>query len=101
MATENVRAWLETVTIPTYGVGAPDRNPMFLEKRIYQGSSGAVYPFPVIDRIFDEKRDQEWDAVYLENAYLKIMLLPQLGGRVQMALDKTNGYHFVYYQHVI
>jgi hypothetical protein len=34
---------------------------------------------------------------FLENRYLKIMILPEIGGRVQMALDKTNGYHFVYY----
>ena len=96
-----VQAWRETVTIPTYGIGAPDRNPMFLEKRVYQGSSGAVYPLPVIDRIEDNCVDQNWDAVFLENEYLKIMILPQLGGRVQMALDKTNHYHFVYYNRVI
>lgn len=35
-----VRIWEETVTIPTYEVGEPDKNPMFLEKRVYQGSSG-------------------------------------------------------------
>ncbi|HEX9045610.1 MAG TPA: DUF5107 domain-containing protein [Verrucomicrobiae bacterium] len=29
------------------------------------------------------------------------MILPELGGRVQMALDKTNGYHFIYYNRVI
>ena len=34
----------ENVLIPTYGCGKPDRNPMFLEKRVYQGSSGKVYP---------------------------------------------------------
>ncbi|MFG0252777.1 MAG: DUF5107 domain-containing protein, partial [Phycisphaerales bacterium JB038] len=87
--------------IPTYQVGEPDRNPMFLDKRVYQGSSGAVYPHAVIDHIDDTAQEVEWDAVYLENDYLRIMILPQLGGRVQMALDKTNGYHFVYYNRVI
>lgn len=96
-----VEVWRETVTIPTYGVGAPDKNPMFLEKRVYQGSSGRVYPYPVIDQILDEKKDKEYQAVFLENDYLKIMLLPELGGRVQRAYDKTNGYDFVYYNHVI
>ena len=86
-----VRAWAETVIIPTYAVGQPDRNPMFLEKRVYQGSSGVVYPYPVIDRVFDEKAEQPYTAVFLENRYLRIMILPELGGRVQMALDKTNG----------
>jgi len=101
MADEQVRVWEETVTIPTYGIGKPDKNPMFLEKRVYQGSSGVVYPHPVIDRVDDEKEDRDYKAVFLENRYLKIMLLPELGGRVQMALDKTNDYHFIYYNRVI
>jgi len=91
----------ERVTIPTYPVGMPEKNPMFLEKCVYQGSSGVVYPYPIIERVSDEKHDQEWTAIWLENRYLKIMLLPELGGRVQMALDKTNGHHFVYYNQVI
>lgn len=96
-----VHIWEEDVVIPTYGVGEPNKNPMFLEKRVYQGSSGVVYPYPVIDSISDEKEDRTWRAVYLENEYLKVMVLPELGGRVQMALDKTNGYHFVYHNRVI
>jgi len=98
---DEVHAWAEQTRIPTYKIGTPDKNPMFLEKRVYQGSSGVVYPHPVIDRIFDDKEDKEYTAVYIENRYLKIMILPELGGRVQMALDKTNGYHFVYYNRVI
>jgi tetratricopeptide (TPR) repeat protein len=101
MNPSEVRVWQETVIIPTYGIGEPDRNPMFLEKRVYQGSSGVVYPYPVIDRIDDEKTDRPWQAVYLENEYLKIMILPELGGRIQMALDKTCDYHFVYHNRVI
>lgn len=69
---EAVKVWEEEVIIPTYQVGKPNKNPMFLEKR-----------------------------VYLENEYLKIMILPELGGRIQRAYDKTNGYDFVYYNHVI
>ena len=101
MDIDQVNCWAETVTIPTYQIGVPDKNPMFLEKRVYQGSSGVVYPYPVIDRVFDEKEDKQYTAVFLENRYLKVMILPEIGGRVQMALDKTNGYHFVYYNQVI
>ncbi len=96
-----VRAWYEKVTIPTYGIGMPEKNPMFLEKRVYQGSSGAVYPHPVVEKISDEKIDKEWNAIYLENDFIKIMILPELGGRVQMAYDKTKQRHFVYYNQVI
>jgi tetratricopeptide (TPR) repeat protein len=98
---DEVKAWAERVNIPTYKIGSPDKNPMFLEKRVYQGSSGVVYPHPIIDRVYDEKEDKEYTALYLENRYLKIMILPELGGRVQMALDKTNGYYFIYYNRVI
>ena len=94
-------AWNEKVIIPTYGIGKPEKNPMFLEKRVYQGSSGVVYPHPVIEKILDEKVDKEWNAVFLENQYLKIMILPELGGRVQMAYDKTKERHFIYYNQVI
>ncbi|WP_295124865.1 DUF5107 domain-containing protein [uncultured Chitinophaga sp.] len=96
-----VKVWVEEVIIPTYPAGKPDKNPMFLEKRVYQGSSGVVYPHPVVDKISDEKTDQSYTAVYLENEYVKIMVLPQLGGRIQMAYDKVKQRHFVYYNQVI
>ncbi len=96
-----VKAWRELVTIPTYEVGKPEKNPMFLEKRVYQGSSGVVYPYPVIETISDEKKDVVYQAIWLENEYIKVMVLPELGGRVQMAYDKIAQRHFVYYNHVI
>ena len=98
---QRARVRVEKVVIPTYGVGKPDKNPMFLEKRVYQGSSGKVYPLPVTESISDEKRDQTYTAVFLENDYLLVMVLPELGGRIQRALDKTNGYDFVYYNEVV
>ncbi|CAL1516318.1 DUF5107 domain-containing protein [Chitinophaga sp. MM2321] len=96
-----VEIWEEEVIIPTYPVGKPEKNPLFLEKRVYQGSSGTVYPNPVIEKIYDEKIEQKYRAVFLENKYLKIMILPELGGRVQMAFDKVKQRHFVYYNQVI
>ena len=71
-----VQVWEEIVSIPTYGVGAPDKNPLFLEKRVYQGSSGKVYPHPVIDKIYDTPEPKQYKAVFLENDYLQIMILP-------------------------
>jgi tetratricopeptide (TPR) repeat protein len=74
---------------------------MFIENRVYQGSSGKVYPLPFIDRIAEQRQPVEWDAIYLENAFLSVMILPQLGGRIHAGLDKTNGYDFFYRQDVI
>lgn len=96
-----VNVWEENIVIPTYEAGKPDKNPLFLEKRVYQGSSGKVYPHSVIDKISDTKTDKTYKAVFLENDYLKIMILPELGGRVQRAYDKTRNYDFVYYNRVI
>ncbi|WMJ89737.1 DUF5107 domain-containing protein [Anaerocolumna sp. MB42-C2] len=97
----SVKVWEEVVTIPTYEIGEPGKNPIFSEKRVYQGSSGKVYPYPVIEKISDKKVDKEYHAIYLENQYIKVMILPELGGRIQRAYDKTNDYDFVYYNHVI
>ena len=96
-----VKAWIEKVSIPTYKVGPPEKNPMFLEKRVYQGSSGVVYPHPVIEKIADQKEAQEYTAIYLENEYLLIMVLPEIGGRIQRAYDKIRKRDFVYYNQVI
>lgn len=101
MHKEEVKAWIEDIVIPTYPVGVPEKNPMFLEKRVYQGSSGVVYPYAVVEKIHDEKIDKIYKAVFLENRYLKIMILPELGGRIQMAYDKVMHRHFVYYNQVI
>ncbi len=98
---KEVMIWKEKVTIPTYGVSEPDTNPRFYEKRAYQGSTGKVYPLPVTEKIYDEKHDVIYNAVFLENDYLRIMFLPELGGRIQRATDKTNNYDFVYYNQVI
>jgi tetratricopeptide (TPR) repeat protein len=97
----DAKAWVEKVSIPTYKIGRPEKNPMFLEKRVYQGSSGVVYPHPVIEHIDDKKTDQEYTAVFLENEYLKIMILPELGGRIQRAYDKVKERDFIYYNRVI
>ncbi len=98
---KKVKIWEEEILLPTYGIGQPEKNPMFLEKRVYQGSSGVVYPYPVVEKIEDTCENKLYKAVYLENEYLKIMILPELGGRIQMAYDKLKERHFIYYNHVI
>jgi tetratricopeptide (TPR) repeat protein len=96
-----VKAWAEPVVIPTYHPLPPDKNPMFLEKRVYQGSSGRVYPLPFTDRIATDAVEHTWQAVHLENEFLRVMVLPEIGGRIHVGVDKTNGYDFFYRQNVI
>ncbi len=96
-----VRFWTDDLVIPTYLPAPPDRNPMFLEKRVYQGSSGRVYPLPFTDRIAEKPVAKKWQALWIENEFLRVLVLPELGGRIHAILDKTNGYDLIYNQHVI
>ena len=90
------------MALKTYPVGAPEKNPMFFEKRVYQGSCGKVYPVPFIDKVMDEPVMKEYDAVTLENDYTRVVLLPELGGRIYIGQDKTNNdYDFFYRNDVI
>jgi tetratricopeptide (TPR) repeat protein len=90
------------ISIPTYELGKPEVNPMFFEKRVYQGSSGKVYPVPFIDKVYDHKEDKNYDAAILENEFVKLVMLPEIGGRIFEAQDKTNNnYNFFYKQKVI
>ncbi len=98
---EKVKLWSEDVVIPTYEAGKASKLPMFLEKRVYQGSSGRVYPHAVRESISDEKTDKSYTAVYLENEYLLVMVLPEIGGKIHRIYDKTNGYDAVYHNEVI
>lgn len=96
-----VKAWHEVVMLPTYEIGSEEKNPVFLEKRVYQGSSGSVYPYPVVEKISDTKADKAYNAYFIENEYIKVMILPELGGRIHMAYDKVKQRHFVYYNQVV
>jgi hypothetical protein len=60
------------------------------------GSSDGVYPLPFIDRIKANALKHERAAVHIENHYLHIIILPELGGRIYAAIDKINGYDFIY-----
>lgn len=96
-----VAVWREPVVIDTYAPAAPDRYPAYLEHRVYQGSSGRIYPLPFHERIEPGKRQREWNAIHLENEWVRLMVLPELGGRIHVGLDTSNGYDFFYRNNVI
>lgn len=97
-----VKAEIISQTIPTYQMGKPEVNPVFFEKRVYQGSSGKVYPVPFIDKVYDKKVDLNYKTAILENDFVRLVMLPEIGGRIFEAQDKSNGnYDFFYKQEVI
>jgi tetratricopeptide (TPR) repeat protein len=96
-----VQVRVEDLVLPTYLPAPPDKNPMFLEKRVYQGSSGKVYPLPFTDRIAEKPVDRKWKAIWIENEFIRVLVLPEIGGRIHAFQDKTNGYDLIYRQPVI
>jgi len=101
MKSTSVKVQKGDLVLPTYLPAPPDKNPMFLEKRVYQGSSGKVYPLPFTDRIAEKLVSRKWKAVWIENEFLRVLILPEIGGRIHAILDKTNGYDLIYNQPVI
>ncbi|WP_374976089.1 DUF5107 domain-containing protein [Microbacterium trichothecenolyticum] len=101
LAAGGVACWSEPLWIDTYEPGEPDPYPLFLDRRVYQGSSGKVYPLPMIDSVAHEKAPRAWQAIHLENAFVRLALLPEIGGRIHIGYDKVAGYDFFYRNNVI
>lgn len=95
------KMWIDHIDLPTYQAGEANKNPLFLEKRVYQGSSGKIYPLAFIDSISKTKVLKRYEVIYLENDYIKVMIMPEMGGKIYRAIDKTNDYDFVYYNQVV
>jgi len=98
---EEVRIWKAPVVIPTYEPQPPDKNPLFFRSRVIQGSDGNLYPGKMRDCLSDTKVDKTYTGLYLENKFIKLMILPEHGGKVQYIYDKTNNYKVVYHNRVI
>ena len=100
-----VRAWQGTVTIPTYP-WQEDPYPKFqaleASPKLSTTVEGAItYPYTMQDHLLRTKADRTYKALFLENEYLKITCLPELGGRLHSVLDKTEGKEMFHLNHVI
>ena len=85
-AAAQVRAWEEHVVIPTYPLHPDDVNPHFAA---LEGTS--IYPYTMQDHFSTTRVDRSYRAVFLENEYLRVMCLPEIGGRIQSVFDKRTG----------
>src|SRR5208282_407399 len=77
-----VNIWEAPLVLPTYETGPADLEPMFYAGRDYQGAQGAIYPYGLYDNLLDVRNDKTYQADFLENQYVKICVLPELGGRI-------------------
>lgn len=90
------RIWEEKIIIPTYLLGEEDPFPPF-----QRGGDSAIYPYTMLDDITDERVDWEYKAVILENEFLRLIVLPELGGRLYSAYDKIGKREVFYRNNVV
>ena len=84
----------------TYAYSEPDPVPVFARP----GSGGRgerLYPYFCFDGFSRIAIDKAWNVVRLENPYLAVSVLPQVGGKVWGATDKSDGADFIYTNHVM
>jgi tetratricopeptide (TPR) repeat protein len=80
-----------TKVFTTYGFSDPNPIP----------DAGRVYPYFRFDGYTDKPSQKEWKTVELENDYIKVMILPEIGGKIWAAWEKSTGKPFIYYNHVV
>ena len=98
---EQIKIYEKEIIIPTYMVNEPDKVPYFYTGRAYQGAQGRVYPYAFDGNLTDEKKDVAYKGLFIENKFIEICLLPELGGRLYYMIDKSNGYNVIYRNNVI
>jgi tetratricopeptide (TPR) repeat protein len=86
------RVWDSTFAWPSYVEGLPDPNPPF----DYYGIGRINYPYTIRDNLTDRREPHDWRALYLENAYLRCVVLPDVGGHLYSCTDKVNGEEMFY-----
>ena len=86
----------ENRIIKTYPFSDPDPVPILARSR-----NAATYPYFRFDGFSSAGRDQEWKVVRLENAFIKVYVLPQAGGKIWGAVEKSTGKDFIYLNEVM
>ena len=93
---------VESLVIPTYPEPAKEEMPLFAEYHVHQRSTGRPYPNKAtLDVGRQHRQDKTYTVVHMENEYLDVLIMPEIGGKIYAAKDKTTGYDFFYRQHVV
>jgi tetratricopeptide (TPR) repeat protein len=91
-----VSAWQDELPLKTYLLGPDDPNPPW-----HRTGMSRVYPYPMQDNLTDEVKVVHYKALHLENEYLHLIVLPQLGGRVYSLYDKIARREVFYRNNVV
>ena len=84
-----------TETIKTHPYGDPDPVPIFIRSSMW-GLGARLYPYHFFDGFSKDGVDKDWKVVTLENPYIEVSVLPEVGGKVWGATEKSTGLEFIY-----
>lgn len=91
---QEARVFEKKVAFKTYPFSDPSPIPAFAYKP-------DIYPYFKYEGYSVEGKEQEWKLVTLENDYLSVTVMPEIGGRVWGAKEKSTGYDFIYENEVV
>lgn len=83
---EEIQAREGTLILPTYAIKGENRNPVFRS----QYGVAHIYPYTLLDDIEAKCNDKTYHTLVLENKYLRVTLITDLGGRVYSVFDKVS-----------
>ena len=83
-----------TEDLKTYEFSDPNPIPIFI-------SNPKIYPYFTFDGYSIESKSKKFKVIELENNYIKVLITPELGGKVWGAIDKTSGEEFIYKNEVV
>jgi len=96
---QSAKIRVENQSIPTYLMGPENPNPQLWPQGMWRSK---VYPYPMQDNFLNIKKNKVYKVVVMENRYIKVLIMPEVGGRILGAHDKTyNNEDFLYHNHVI
>ncbi len=75
----------------TYPYSDPDPIPTF----------ELIYPYYRFDGYTNQSINKDWKVVELENEYIKVMILPEIGGKIWTAIEKSSEKPFIYFNQVV
>ncbi|MEM7415063.1 MAG: DUF5107 domain-containing protein [Gemmatimonadota bacterium] len=94
VAQDAARISVDRRTLPTYPFGEPDPVPILADDaRLYPYHRFAGYAHTPVDR--------EWTVVHLQNEWIELWVLPEVGGKVWGARVKESGHEFIYRNEVM
>lgn len=77
------------VNIDTYLFSDPDPTGTL-------SSNPEIYPYFKFDQYSHEAVKKNWKVITLENDYIKLFILPEVGGKIWGAIEKSTGKDFIY-----